>query len=350
LSHLVLERFGWTPEREAEFQEHAELGCFPARVAVEHRSAYVLYAEAGELRAELAGRLRHLGVTPAVGDWVAVRPPGTIVAVLPRHTVFSRKEPWELTEHVLAVNADAVFVVSSLTRDLNLRRLERYLAAAWESGAQPAIVLTKLDLCDDLAAALAAVESVAFGVPVHAMSAITGEGLDELLPYLAPGRTVALLGSSGVGKSTLVNRLAGAELLATQELRADGRGRHTTTHRELVVLPGGALVLDTPGLRELQLWEAADGLDQTFEDVASLAAGCRFGDCAHEREPGCAVRQALATGALPAERFESYRKLQREQARLERKLDQRLRAEFGQQIRRDTRRRRRAQRPPRRRA
>jgi ribosome biogenesis GTPase len=198
--------------------------------------------------------------------------------------------------------------------------------------------------------ALAAVETVAFGIPVHPVSAVTGEGLGGLDPYLAPARTVALLGSSGVGKSTLVNHLAGRELLKTQELRADGRGRHTTSHRELVLLPGGALVLDTPGLRELSLWEAADGLEQTFDDIASLSARCRFGDCAHEREPGCAVRHALAAGTLPRERFESYRKLQREQARLERKLDQRLRAEFGQEIRRQARHRRRAQRPPRRRA
>jgi ribosome biogenesis GTPase len=212
------------------------------------------------------------------------------------------------------------------------------------------IVLTKIDLCDDVGGAVAEAEAVAFGVPVHAVSAVTGEGLDELRPYVASGQTVALLGSSGVGKSTLVNRLVGEELLATQEIRADGRGRHTTTHRELVLLPDGGLVLDTPGLRELQLWDASDGVEQTFEDVAAIASGCRFADCAHEREPGCAVRAAIASGALPRDRLESYRKLQRELARLQRRADQRAKAEFSKQMRRDARRRRRTQRPPRRRA
>jgi ribosome biogenesis GTPase len=352
LSITSLARFGWTVERESEFQQYREQGLVPARVAVEHRSAYVLYAEDGELRAELAGRLRHGGEAPSVGDWTAVRPPATIVAVLPRRTVFSRKEPWARTvEQVLAANVDTVFVVTALTEpDFKLRRLERYLTAAWESGAQPVIVLTKSDLCADVPAAVAEAEAVAFGVPVHAISAATGEGVDELRPYLPPGTTVALLGSSGVGKSTLVNRLAGRELLATQEVRADGRGRHTTSHRELVLLPDGGLVLDTPGLRELQLWEAPDGLEQTFEDVVALAARCRFGDCAHEREPGCAVRAAIAAGSLPPDRLESYRKLQRELAHLERRRDQRLRAEEGQRLRRAARRRRRTQRPPRRRA
>jgi ribosome biogenesis GTPase len=349
LSEITLARLGWTEERQAEWDPSR--GLTPGRVAVEHRSAYVVYTEHGEVWAELAGRLRHEGVFPAVGDWVAVRPRSTIVALLPRRTVFSRKQPWETKEQVLAVNADTVFVVVALTeRDFKLRRLERYLATAWESGAQPVIVLTKRDLCDDVAGAVAEAEGVAFGVPVHAVSAVSGEGLGDLGPYLAPGQTVALLGSSGVGKSTLVNHLVGQELLATQEIRADGRGRHTTTHRELVLLPDGGLVLDTPGLRELQIWDASEGVEHTFDDVASIAAGCRFSDCGHEREPGCAVRAAIASGALARERLDSYRKLQRELARLQRRVDQRARAEFGKQLRRDARRRRRAQRPPRRRA
>jgi len=347
-----LERFGWTPERETEFEQHRADGLVPARVAVEHRSQYVLYTGEGELRAELAGRLRHEGEMPAVGDWVALRPPSTIAAILPRRTVFSRKEPWKSAEEqILAVNADAVFVTSALTeRDFKPRRLERYLATAWESGAEPVIVLTKRDLCEWVDSAVAEVQAIAFGVPVHAVSAVTREGVEELRSYLEPNRTVALLGSSGVGKSTLVNRLVGEELLATREIRDDGRGRHTTTHRELVLLPGGGLVLDTPGLRELQLWDVGEGLDTAFEDVAAIASRCRFSDCEHRTEPGCAVREALASGRLSRERFESFGKLQRELDRLERRLDQRAKAEFGRQIRSEARTRRRTQRAPRRRA
>jgi ribosome biogenesis GTPase / thiamine phosphate phosphatase len=346
-----LTRLGWTPERDTEFEEYRQDSLVPARVAVEHRSAYVLYGEHGEARAELAGRLRHEEIWPAVGDWVAVREPSTIMAVLDRRTVFSRKEPWlAAKEQVLAANADTVFVTTALTStDFKPRRLERYLATAWESGAEPAIALTKPDLCNDVASAVLEVEAIAFGVPIHVVNGLTGDGAAELAAYLAPNRTVALLGSSGVGKSTIVNRLAGGELMATAEIGEDGRGRHTTRHRELIPLPGGGLVLDTPGLRELQLWDVSHGLEQTFEDVASFAAACRFADCAHDREPGCAVREALRDGSLPRERFESWRKLQRELARLERRLDARARSEHGQ-IRREARHRRRSQRPLRRRA
>ena len=345
-------RLGWTPERETEFEQHREDGLRPARVAVEHRSAYVLYGERGEYRAELAGRLRHEEIWPAVGDWVGVREPATIAEVLPRRTVFSRKEPWlAAKEQVLAANADTVFVTTALTpADFKPRRLERYLATAWESGAQPAIVLTKTDLCPDVEAAVLEVEAVAFGVPIHTVNGLTGEGVEELSPYLAGDRTVALLGSSGVGKSTIVNHLAGGTVMPVAEIGSDGRGRHTTRHRELLPLPGGGLVLDTPGLRELQLWEVSQGLEQTFEDVAALALTCRFGDCAHESEPGCAVREALRSGALPRERFDSWRKLQRELGRLERRLDARARSEHSQQIRKEARQRRRTQRPPRGRA
>jgi ribosome biogenesis GTPase / thiamine phosphate phosphatase len=345
-------RLGWTPERETEFVPHREDGLVPARVAVEHRSAYVLYGEQGELSAELAGRLRHEEIWPAVGDWVGVREPETIAALLPRRTVFSRKEPWlAAKEQVLAANADTVFVTMALTSaDFKPRRLERYLATAWESGAQPAIVLTKTDLCNDIEAAVLEVEAVAFGVPVHTVNGLTGEGVDALSSYLAGHRTVALLGSSGVGKSTIVNHLAGGTVMPVAETASDGRGRHTTRHRELLPLPGGGLVLDTPGLRELQLWDVSGGLEQTFEDVAALASTCRFGDCSHESEPGCAVREALRTGALPRDRFDSWRKLQRELGRLERRLDARARSEHAQQIRKEARQRRRTQRPPRGRA
>ena len=347
-----LTRFGWDPEWEIEFEQHGAAGLAPARVAVEHRSAYVVYAEEGELRTELAGRLLHEDVWPAVGDWVGVRAPSTIAAVLPRRTVFSRKEPWlAAKEQVLAANADTVLVTMALTpTDFKPRRLERYLATAWESGAQPVIVLTKPDLCADVDAAVLEVEAVAFGVPVHVVNGLTGEGIDELAPYLEGNRTVALLGSSGVGKSTLVNRLSGGDVMPTAEIGEDGRGRHTTRHRELILLPKGGLVLDTPGLRELQLWEAGEGLEATFEDVATLLAQCRFADCEHRTEPGCAIREALRTGALPRDRYESWRKLQRELERLERRLDARARSEHGREIRRQARQRRRAQRPPRGRA
>jgi ribosome biogenesis GTPase len=317
-----------------QFAPYATEGLIPGRVAVQHRGAYDVVTEPGELRCDVAGRLydesRSPADLPAVGDWVAVaaraeEDAGTIQAVLPRRTKFSRKTAWQAAEEqVLAANVDVVFIVTSLNEDLSLRRLERYLILARESGAEPVVLLTKSDLSDDPSAALAAVGSVAADVPVHALSSTTGEGLDAVRSHLGPGVTAALLGSSGVGKSTLVNTLAGEELLATQELRDDGQGRHTTTRRELVQLPGGALVIDTPGMRELQLWIADEALEETFDDVTSLFEHCRFSDCSHESEPGCAVKAALADGTLPPERWTSYLKLDAEMAALERRLDKRL--------------------------
>ena len=254
---------------------------------------------------------------------------------------FSRKEAFRRTaEQVVASNVDTVFLVTSFGFDLNPRRLERYLTMAWESGAVPVIVVTKLDLALNPAEELLPVEAIAFGVPVHALSGTTGEGLEALEPYLGRGRTVALLGSSGVGKSTLVNALAGREVLRTREIRSDGRGRHTTSHRELVPLPGGVLLLDTPGMRELQLWAAPDGFAATFSDVEDLAAECRFADCAHETEPGCRIRAALASGELDADRWASYGKLQRELRALEVRQNARLRSEARKQQRRFERSRR----------
>jgi ribosome biogenesis GTPase / thiamine phosphate phosphatase len=332
-----LTELGWDDVRAEQFEPHAAAGLIPGRVAVQHRGAYDVLTEVGELRCDVAGRLYDDASSPAdlpaVGDWVAVaaRPDeqsGTVQAVLPRRTKFSRKTAWQAAEEqVLAANVDVVLIVTSLNEDLNLRRLERYLTLAWESGARPVFVLTKSDLADDVAAAVADVEGIAFGVPVVAISSITGEGLDLLRSHLGPGITAALLGSSGVGKSTLVNTLAGEELLLTREIRDDGKGRHTTTRRELVQLPDGTLVIDSPGMREIQMWVADEGLEEAFEDVTELFGRCRFTDCAHESEPGCAVKEALADGTLAPERWESYLKLQREMAHLERRLDKRAAAE-----------------------
>ena len=331
-----LTALGWDDARAEQFESHATAGLIPGRVAVQHRGAYDVLTELGELRCDVAGRLydgSENADLPAVGDWVAIaaRPGeqgGTVQAVLPRRTKFSRKTAWQAAEEqVLAANVDVVLIVTSLNEDLNLRRLERYLTLTWESGARPIFVLTKADLADDVDAAVAEVESIAFGLPIVPLSNVTGDGIDTLHPYLAPGVTAALLGSSGVGKSTLVNTLAGEELLETREIRDDGKGRHTTTRRELVQLPGGALVIDRPGMREIQLWVADEGLEEAFEDVTELFGQCRFSDCAHESEPGCAVKAALADGTLSQERWESYLKLQREISHLERRLDKRAAAE-----------------------
>jgi ribosome biogenesis GTPase len=332
----LLARLGWTPVLEDDFAPYAADGLEPARVAVEHRGAYRLYTSRGEQPAELSGRFRHAagsrGELPAVGDWVAVDGAETarVQAVLPRRTKFSRlaaNDHGQTIEQVVAANVDVIFLTAGLDGDLNLRRLERYLTLGWESGAEPVVVLTKSDLCDDVDAALLEVESIAVGVPAHAVSNVTGEGIDGLAPYFGENRTVAALGSSGVGKSSLVNRLAGEEVMATGDLRADGRGRHTTTNRQLLVLSSGGLYLDTPGMRELRLWESEEGLTAAFDDVAAVAADCRFSDCAHETEPGCSVRAAIAEGTLDSERLTSWRKLQNELRHLARKQDARLRSE-----------------------
>lgn len=332
-----LEALGWSEFFADAFATYEPEGLVPGRVAVQERGAVVLFTTKGTLPA--------VGSAVA-GDWVAFQTVpgearGIVRAVLPRRTRFARKEPWLTEEQVVAANVDTVFLVTDCGRDFKPRRLERYLTATWDSGADPVIVLTKSDLADEVWETVAQAEAVAFGVPVHAVSSVTGEGLDELDEHLVPGRTVALLGSSGVGKSTLANRLLGEELLATAETRSDGRGRHTTTHRELVRLPGGALLLDTPGMRELQLWADESALEETFADVAALAEQCRFTDCAHTSEPGCAVRAALADGSLPEVRWESYRKLQRELRALAVKQDARLRSEARKERRRFARSRRR---------
>jgi ribosome biogenesis GTPase len=324
-----LEALGWNEFFADAFAPYEPEGLEPGRVAVQERGAVVLFTPRGSVRAR--------GHAVA-GDWVALDAErGAVRAVLPRKTRFARKEPWLTEEQVVAANIDTVFLVTDCGRDFKPRRLERYLTAAWDSGADPVIVLAKSDLADDVAATVARAEAVAFGVPVHPVSSVTGAGIDTIGPHLARGQTVALLGSSGVGKSTLANRLLGTELFATADVRRDGRGRHTTTTRELVLLPGGALLLDTPGMRELQLWADESALEETFSDVAELARECRFSDCAHRSEPGCAVRAALADGTLPAVRWESYRKLQQELRALALRQDARLRSEARKERRRFTR-------------
>jgi ribosome biogenesis GTPase len=332
-----LEMLGWDDRLSTLYEPHAGDGIVAGRVSIQHRGAYDVLTEPGELRCEVVRRLVHeasgAADLPVVGDWVVVAlgaetGTGAITAVLPRLTRFSRKTAWQAAEEqVLAANIDVAFLVASMNEDLNLRRLERYLILAWESGARPVIVLTKADLHPAPEAAVAEVESIAGGVPVHAISSLTGRGLDDVRALLGPGHTAVLLGSSGVGKSTLVNTLAGEELLATQEIRDDGKGRHTTTRRELIQLPTGGLVIDTPGIREVQLWVADEGIEEAFDDVTGLFAGCKFSDCAHDREPGCAVRAALDDGSLAADRWESYLKLQAELAHLERKIDKRAASE-----------------------
>lgn len=327
----VLTPYGWTEALAKAFAPFAGEGLVPARVVIQHRARFVLMGAEGEFSAETAGRFLHNTSTtglPVVGDWVAVAfksadSVSTIHAVLPRRSQFVRKAAGVVDKpQVVAANFDVVLLTTGLDTDFNLRRIERYLTAAWGTGAQPVVVLTKADLVENVAEMVAQVEAVALGAPVLAVSAPTGQGLERLRTFLTPGTTAVMLGMSGVGKSTLVNALAGEARQAVGEVRAtDGRGRHTTTHRELVLLPGGALLLDTPGMRELGLWDPGEANAQTFEDIEALARECRFRDCSHMAEPGCAVQAALRSGALAPERLESYRKLDREGAFISRKED-----------------------------
>jgi ribosome biogenesis GTPase len=332
---LILAGYGWNETWEREFEPFRANGWEPGRVVLEHKRIYRVITRSGELLSELAGKMRYeaegRGDLPAVGDWVAVaaRPSegkATIHAVLPRKSKFSRRAAGsEPVEQIVASNVDTVFLVNAVNQDFNIRRLERYLILAWESGAEPVIVLSKADLSDRVDELAAEAESVGMGVPIHAVSAEAGIGIDSLLPYVSAGRTVAFLGSSGVGKSTLVNAILGSDTQKVSGIREeDGRGRHTTTHRELLLIQGGGVLIDTPGMRELQLWDASDGFSESFDDIESFAKRCQFSDCSHEREPNCAVRRAVNEGELEAGRLANYRKLQAELAFLARKEDAKL--------------------------
>ena len=339
---MRLSELGWDEALAAQFAPHEKAGVQPGRVAIEFNHNYRVYVDDGEIDAVAAGRLKHHADSradlPAVGDWVAVRKRpdedrGSIQAVLPRRSKFSRRAAGNVTdEQVVAANADVVFLVMALDDDFSVRRLERYLLLARESGAAPVVLLTKPDLADDVPARVADVMTVAGDLPVHVLSPKFSQGLEHVRAYLGTGRTGALLGSSGVGKSTIINRLVGDEVQKTREVReADSKGRHTTRHRELVPLPGGGLIIDTPGMRELQLWDAGEGVREAFDDIESLASECYFSDCRHRGEPRCAVKAAVEAGRIPSERYESYLKLQAELAHLATQQDERARLEEKRQ-------------------
>jgi ribosome biogenesis GTPase len=320
-----LDELGWN----ADLADKLEPGLTPGRVVAVHRGAFDVRTLHGTVRASLPGRLLHQGVDVATGDWVGLAG-SQIRSVLPRRSAIVRNVAGRTSEsQTLAANVDVAFVVSSLGPDLEPRRIERYLVTIWESGATPEIVLTKADRLDDPWPLVAGVEAVAVGVPIHVVSAVSGQGCDELRARLQPGTTAVLLGSSGVGKSTLVNRFAGRELMAVKETRVDDdEGRHTTTTRELIILPGGGIVIDTPGLRELQLWDGGAGaVEEAFSDIEALAAACRFNDCSHNTEPDCAVQAALQSGELSLGRHASWLKLQRELRAIAMRSDARLRRE-----------------------
>jgi ribosome biogenesis GTPase len=331
---LNLKHFGWCPGSSFDlaFAPFEQQGFTLARVVSEHRGLYRIITTIGEADAQVTGRFRHHAedplMFPSVGDWVVIEPhgqnsPASIHQVLPRTSQFVRKVAGaETAGQIVAANVDTIFLMSGLDGDLNVRRIERYLVTAWESGASPVVILNKADVCPNLEDTLAQVEAIAIGVPIHAISAATGQGLEQLETYLQPGKTVALIGSSGVGKSTLTNYLLGHHQQPTQTVRADdSRGRHTTTHRQILPLPSGALLIDTPGMRELQLWTSDHGMQETFEDIESLAQDCKFRDCQHDQEPGCAVQAAIAAGELNPQRLQSYHKLQREQQWIEQRQD-----------------------------
>jgi ribosome biogenesis GTPase len=340
---MELALLGWTDSLNTAFHACREPGWIPGRVIASQREQLRLWTERGILPAAISGRLRHLageGELPVTGEWVAASLDPTAEravahTVLPRRGALVRKRPGSTSEQqVIAANVDVVFAVCALNLDFSARRLERAIAVIWEGGAQPVVLLTKLDSCAHPEPLIEQAREVALGVPVHALSVHSGEGVEALCEYLAPGRTVALIGSSGVGKSTLVNWCLGEERAATSAARErDDKGRHTTTSRELFATAAGALLIDTPGMRELGLTDAAAGFEATFEDVESIVSSCRFGDCQHRNEPGCAVQDALRGGNLEPTRYAAYQKLQRELAHEHRRRDERARLDHQREVR-----------------
>jgi ribosome biogenesis GTPase len=325
-----LRPLGWDAWFESRFWSFHDAGLVPARVSADYGAEYEVRDGIEALRAVASSRLRQVGPQPAVGDWVALAyRAGTSVieAVIERRTAFLRKAASvETKEQLLAANVDVAFVVAS-AQDVNVRRIERYLTMAWQSGASPVVVLTKADVAATQDEVRLELEAVSGGSPVLVTSSVTGEGVDEVGERLRPSRTGVLLGPSGAGKSSLINRLLGHEVMRTREVHSSGEGRHMTSHRELFELPAGGVVIDTPGLREAQLWAGDEALASTFEDVEELARQCRFADCRHESEPGCAVKEAIVEGGLDGGRLASYRKLQRELRAVAAKSDARLRAD-----------------------
>jgi ribosome biogenesis GTPase len=342
LKDLHLEDLGWNSFFESHFSDLRRAALSPARVVEELKGFYRVRTEGGEYLSEIAGRVRYQAEDakdlPAVGDWVAVAPRpqegrARIECILPRRTKLSRKVAGrEQSEQIVATNVDIVFIVSSLNHELNLRRIERYLTVVWESGARPVVLLNKADLCADADVRAANVESIALGVSVHSLSAMEGSGLEGVRKYLVRGETAAFVGSSGVGKSTIISVLARVQSLRVQPVREnDDRGRHTTTSRQMIFLPSGGIVIDTPGMRELQPWDSDEGVEQAFQDIVSLGRHCKFRDCRHRGEPGCEVEAAILNGQLERERLESHRKLEAELRFQQRKLDPRMESEVKEQ-------------------
>ena len=336
MQSAALDRLGWSDWFEERFSPYRSEALEPGRVTADYGVAFTVSTATTDRVGRVTGKVRHDGTgpndRPVVGDWVAIEAgPGdsaSIRAILERKSAFSRKVAGETTqEQVMAANIDRVFVVSALSDDLNQAKLERYLTIGWESGALPVVLLTKADLSPDLAEVRERVEAIAPGATILVTSSISGEGLDTVRKELGPGITAVLVGPSGAGKSTLINQLTGREDLATGGLRSDGKGRHTTTRRQLIAIDSGGMIIDTPGIRELQVWHGEEGLEQTFDDIAQLALRCRFNNCEHESEPGCAVQTAILAGTLPAERLASYRKLGREIRAMRRREDKRLQIE-----------------------
>jgi len=337
---MNIEQLGWNSDFSKHFTKYENDGFFPARITCQYKNGYDVLTESGEYKAELSGRFLHSATYrsdfPAVGDWTAVSVyPGEkrviIHRLLPRQSVFSRKAAssggmpesgGRTDEQILAANIDTVFLVVGLDGDYNMRRIERYLTATWDCGASPVMVLNKTDICDNLAERIDEISTIAIDVPICPVSAAENTGIDELREHVQGGMTVVFLGSSGVGKSTIINCLLGEDRLRTGEVRVyDSRGRHTTTHRELILLPDGGVVIDTPGMRELQLWGNEDGLKTTFDDIEMLAEQCRFRDCSHQGEPGCAIQEAIENGTLDKKRYKNYRKMQQELLHQKRRQD-----------------------------